>query len=533
MNRFYFLFILLFLAGASFAQPNFHFELEPIEIDQLGGLQSYAFTQHEGKWLIIGGRLDGLHRRQPWATFDEAGNNTNLIVVDPVSKQKWEASTDQLPAVIAQQLSSTNLQYEEQGAYLYLLGGYGFSNLAGDHITYPNLTAVDIEGTIQAIINGQDLNPFFRQITDQKMAVTGGVLLRMDDIFYLIGGQRFDGAYNPMDHPTFTQTYTEAVRRFTINDDGQNISINHLPEWNDPENLHRRDLNVLPQILPDGTEGITAFSGVFKEPNDLPFLDCVNITEAGYAVQDDFLQYFNHYHCAHIPLFSESDNAMHSVFFGGMAQYFMQNGVLMQDDNVPFVKTIAGVSRLADGSMAEYLFPNEMPGLLGSGAEFIVADDIPAFANDVIKMDDLPDNSIIGYIYGGINSSAENIFWINDGTQSTASSQIYQVRFMREETSSLYDPANYQSGKMAASIHPNPNTGTFQITLHLGYKSPINLQATDLAGKPLYEAVYPSGNLILGNNLLEVKLPDSLAAQVIVIKLESKREQLSKKVIIE
>ena len=56
----------------------FQIHLETISIDGLGGLQAYAFGQHDGKWLIVGGRLDGLHRRQPFAAFDVAGNNNQL-----------------------------------------------------------------------------------------------------------------------------------------------------------------------------------------------------------------------------------------------------------------------------------------------------------------------------------------------------------------------------------------------------------------------------------------------------------------------
>ena len=50
----------------------FNINIEPLNITGLGGLQAYAFGQHNGKWLIIGGRLDGLHRRQPFAAFDKA-----------------------------------------------------------------------------------------------------------------------------------------------------------------------------------------------------------------------------------------------------------------------------------------------------------------------------------------------------------------------------------------------------------------------------------------------------------------------------
>ena len=60
----------------------FEIRIEPIAIEGLGGLQSFAVGQANGKWLLIGGRLDGLHRRQPWAAFDNAGHNTQMIVVD-------------------------------------------------------------------------------------------------------------------------------------------------------------------------------------------------------------------------------------------------------------------------------------------------------------------------------------------------------------------------------------------------------------------------------------------------------------------
>ncbi|MDD3665963.1 MAG: hypothetical protein PHQ65_11910, partial [Bacteroidales bacterium] len=60
-----------------------------MNIPELGGLQAYAFGQHDNKWLVVGGRLDGLHRRQPFADFSVEGNNNQLIVVDPVNLQKW------------------------------------------------------------------------------------------------------------------------------------------------------------------------------------------------------------------------------------------------------------------------------------------------------------------------------------------------------------------------------------------------------------------------------------------------------------
>jgi hypothetical protein len=84
---------------------------------------------------------------------------------------------------------------------------------------------------------------------------------------------------------------------------------------------------------------------------------------------------------------------MHNVFFGGMAQYYDDNGTLVRDDNIPFVKTIARVTRDANGIMTEYKLPIEMPSLLGTGAEFIPNKNIPHFNNEVIKLDEIKDTA--------------------------------------------------------------------------------------------------------------------------------------------
>jgi hypothetical protein len=123
---------------------------------------------------------------------------------------------------------------------------------------------------------------------------------------------------------------------------------------------------------------------------------------------------------------------MHNLFFGGISQYNDSAGILLQNNDVPFVKTIARVTRDFIGKMAEYKLPVEMPSFLGAGSEFIPVENLPVYGNDVIKLDDLnADSTLIGYIYGGINSTSPNIFWLNDGTQSIASSHIFKVFILK------------------------------------------------------------------------------------------------------
>lgn len=531
------LFFLLFLLISNIAQSQvtpFSVAIVPMEIEELGGLQSFAWGQDQGKWLIIGGRLDGLHRRQPWAAFDEAGHNIEIIVVDPVSQEKWSAPLTDLSVGMQEQLSATNMEFYQDGDFLYVIGGYGFSGTEGDHTTYSNLCAIDVAGAIDAIISGESITPNFRQIEDDSFAVTGGYLHKIYDTYYLVGGQKFLGRYNPMGPdfgPGFVQEYTDAIRKFTISDDGETIVINHLEEIIDAENLHRRDYNVIPQIMPSGEHGVTAFSGVFRTDIDLPFLNAVNIDSNGYAVNEDFTQYYNHYHCAHVPLYSESNNEMHTLFFGGIAQYYDSLGVLVQDNNVPFVNTIARVSRYADGEMAEFKLPVEMPALLGAGSEFIPITTVPQYSNAVFDLDEFTeDSTLVGYIYGGISSSAANIFFINTGVESVASSQIFKVYILSDTALSIDELNDQSTGSLKMMVYPNPNNGVFTVDYYLTQSSEVTITLFDAAGKVIEEQRYD--NSPAGSNKFEKKIRGLVNGGIYFLTIETSYETATQKVII-
>lgn len=530
-----FLFLGMLISSKATAQAPFTITIEPIAITGLGGLQSYAYGQHDGKWLIVGGRLDGLHRRQPWAAFDEAGNNNQIIVVDPMTQEKWSTSLTSLPTTIQEQLSATNMNFHQAGDYLYCIGGYGFSRTLNNHTTYSNLTAINVSKVIKAVIDGTSITPYFRQINDSKFQVTGGHLNKINDKYYLLGGQKFIGRYNPMGPghgPGFLQEYTNAIRVFSIIDDGTIITISHLPSYTDSDNLHRRDYNAVAQIMPNGQEGITMFSGVFQETVDLPFLNSVNIDSTGYTANNTFQQYYNHYHCAVIPLYSTIENKMHTVFFGGIAQFYDEDGTLVQDNNVPFVKTIARVTRNSQGQMAEYKLPIEMPALMGAGAEFIPIPNIPQFDNEVFKLDDITEErTLIGYIYGGISSSAENIFFTNDGTQSSASSQIFTV-FLTKNVILSVDKLNQQpKGTLNMLVYPNPNTGDFTIKYNLIKSGDVKISVFDIHGKLLDEELIE--NQAPGEKSISKKITGIAKGVVYFIQLETEHEKFTQKLITE
>ncbi len=539
MRFLFFIFTFVLLNNCIFGQtPPFNLYLEPVTIDGLEELQSYAFGQHDGKWLIVGGRTDGLHRRQPFAAFEIAGHNNQLIVIDPIAQQKWTAPLSSLPAAIQEQLSSTNMQYYQEGDYLYCVGGYGYSPTIDDHTTYSFLTAIKISDVIGAIINNTDFTSYFRQLTDPAFQVTGGRLHKIYDTYYLLGGQKFIGRYNPMGPthgPGFVQEYTNAIRRFTLADDGTAITISHLPPYTDSLNLHRRDYNAEPQILPNGQEGITMFSGVFQPAEELPFLPFLNsvtVDSSGYTTNNDFQQFYNHYHCPTLPLYSEINNEMHTVFFGGIAQYYDSLSVLVQDNNVPFVKTIARVTRDANGNMAEYKLPIEMPALMGAGAAFIPNKDIAHYSNDVIRLDQITaDSTLVGYIYGGISSTQPNVFWINTGVESHASSQIFRVYLTTNTALAAIHDLNEQSNNtLKMQVYPNPNNGDFIVKFTLAQKTNAKISLYNIKGKKIDELVLD--NLNIGENKYQKKIKNLYKGGVYIVTLETPYEKTRQKIIV-
>lgn len=474
--------ILPSLSIVSFSQISF--DLKPVDLPNFPGIQSYVVGQDAGKWLILGGRTEGLHKRRPFEAFLASGNNNRIYVIDIESKEVWSKDLTELPVAMQEQLQSTNMEFAQKGNELFIIGGYAFSNTAGGHITFPYLTVIDVPELISDIISNDSIIDNFIQLKDERMAVTGGNLEILDDRFYLVGGHRFDGAYNPMgpDHgPGFSQEYTNAIRGFTVERNGNELLIENYENQYDETNLHRRDYNLIPQIYPDGTSGFTIFSGVFQHQVDLPFLNTIDITAEGYSVNNDFSQYLSHYHSAHVPFFSESENKMTTVFFGGISQYFLdtQNN-LIKDDDVPFVKTISSVTREADGSMNEIKI-GEMPGLLGASAEFILHPSITANNERIILLDELPadESVLIGYVVGGIESQVANSFFSNSDGLSKASPTIFEVFYKKDNSSGTKVVGTKNSLKLLPFPNPADDTLTLKFTTPTAGNVYFSLQNAD------------------------------------------------------
>jgi hypothetical protein len=426
-----FLFLLLLLHLQTNAQQPINVTLKTIQLKEMPGLQSFAAAQYQGKWVLIGGRTDGLHMKQPFAAFDPVHNNTDIVVVDFLNKKVFRSSVLSLPRPLSEQLQSSNMEFVQRGELLYLFGGYGYSTSQKKFLTHPRVTVIRLSLLIEAVLKNRTIEPCVYSMEDERMAVTGGGAGFLNNRFYIIGGQKFTGRYNPHgpDHgPGFLQEYTNEIRSFQLELKEKSIHVQNFKALRDEAELHRRDYNLVPQIFPSGKQGFTVFSGVFQYKENLPWLHPVDIFETSYLPNKQFEQLYNHYHSAHLPIYSRQQNQMHTLFFGGIAKFYREKGIIKEDTEVPFVNTISQVSRLANGAMQEQALDVTMPGLLGSSAWFVIYEQQPQFESGILDWDALAKGEqLVGFIVGGISSSAPNIFWPNTGDQSTASASIIAV----------------------------------------------------------------------------------------------------------
>lgn len=480
----------LFISVLAKAQDSFNYSisLNPKVVLGLPGLHSYVFAQHDNKWLIIGGRRDGIHARQPFNAFPENQNNLDVFVVDVETEEMWSSTLNTLPTGIKEQLQSTNMNFYQSTDTLYIIGGYSYASSVADHITHPKLTSCLVSSTIDAIITGNSIVPFFQQITDDIFANTGGQMGKIGDHFYLIGGHRFDGRYNPMGNPTFVQEYKTMIQKFKLHNASGNLNYSEYSNVIDPIHLRRRDYNLVPQIFPDGSEGYMVSSGVFQINADLPFLYPVDIDANGYTPQTSFNQFLSHYHGAKTSIYDEVANETHMLFYGGMSQYYYNNGQLIQDNNVPFVKTISRVTRYANGELQEFQLPIEMPGLKGAGSEFIPNKSLAYTPMKVLKINDVVGDSIlIGHIYGGIQTEILNPFANNQTNQTSADASIYEVWLIRNESLDTEEINGINPHNV--HIYPNPvkNKLTLQVNGENIQKAHYFITSTD--GKMIQHGV--------------------------------------------
>lgn len=505
MRHLFYLALFIISSFYSSAQDTFNYSihLEEVEIDGFPGIHSYAYGQIDDVIIILGGRRDGIHARHPFAAFPRAFSNDDIILLDLKNKSWQSKALESLPTNIAEQLSATNINFHQDGDNLILIGGYGYSASRNDHLTYPYLTVVDLRGLKEAILTDKNINPYFRQVTDVRFAVTGGHLGKLEKTFLLIGGHRFDGRYNPMGGPSFTQAYTNQIRKFQIDMSSAPLEWTEIDPIIDPIHLHRRDYNLVPMIYENNQNGYLISSGVFQLTADLPFLYPVEIFPDSIAPQTSFNQYLSNYHGAMVSLHESSSGSMHIFFFGGISQFYFEGDSLIQDNLVPFVSTISRVTRTSEGAYEEFKLDKEMPGLLAASAEFVINPDVPQTPHGVISLDAFQDRDsiLLGHIVGGINSPERNPFSNNRTQVTRADHSIRAVYLVKEIINQYKEVDGYHD--ITLQIFPNPTSSQIKIKYQLYKDSRVEYLITNTLGK-----IVQAGDLYgdKGENIYDIPL---------------------------
>ena len=476
----------LFFVQSICAQYAYDVSFDTMSINGLPGLHSFASAQYDGKWLLIGGRLDGLHPK--FGGFEATNANKNIYVVQPENGQVWTKNTSELSDTLREQLQSSNMEYAQFGNWMCFAGGYGQSSIAQTHITYPYLTLINIPDLIEAVITNDSLLPHIQQIPDTFFAVAGGQLQYIADTFYLVGGHKFEGIYSANSGGNLLQTYTDGIRKFTLQQpDSTNWTVSSKNIVTDQLSFHRRDFNMTPTIFAQNKPGLLAFSGVFQPISALlPFFNIVEIDTAGHHAVEGFNQLLANYHCAKFPMYESEADQMHTLFFGGMSKYSLNdNDSLVSDNRIPFVRTASRVTRRPDGQYEEHAFDAKLPYFTGTSADFLWANNLPMLPNTILDADALPEGQqLIGYIVGGIVTpeTQTNPFISNVAGITSANPQLIRVYLHKNVLSETLAPIS-QRYDLQLDANPNPANTQWQIGIELTEQNQVVWILQNTAGQ--------------------------------------------------
>lgn len=503
------------------SEVPFSLSIEPIEGTYITGTHSSAFAKSGDKWLIIGGRLNGLHGLNSNDGFPPEFANEYIIVLDTTTWTESVASINQLPTSIADPLRSTNMEFIQLGSYLYMLGGYGRDNVAGIFVTFPKLTAIHVDSIINAVLNGESIVPHVRQITDDRFQVCGGELGIIGQELYLLFGHNFGGRYTDPPTPIFTQTYTDRVSKFTLLDDGTTLTPESFVDFIDTNYFHRRDLNVGPIVKPNGEYALKAYSGVFQKTRNLPLRETITITQDTNEINTSYEQVMSHYNCAMIPIYDSLTKKMYTTFLGGMSLYnfIPATNEVIYDSLIPFISDITTMTTHPNGEMEETIMSTQLPGLLGSNAKFVLNTEISHFSNEVINIRGLQNSkTLIGYLYGGIRAEAANL------GASQANEIIYRIFLTANNTNSLF---NSEKNFGEVLLYPVPTSGIINVDFQI--KNPMQISSALFDMNNMKVREFPQHYLVQGSQNLKLTT-ENISNGFYYIEIKSETSIVRKKV---
>ncbi|OGN62179.1 MAG: hypothetical protein A3F09_02815 [Chlamydiae bacterium RIFCSPHIGHO2_12_FULL_49_11] len=424
--------------------------MEAASFTLASGVHSYVRAVYDGKWILIGGRTNGLHGFQDSGNFPASSQNDLVQVVDPSTGTVWSRLlTDPSSGLTPEQIYTLNVtaaQGFQDSDMLYMIGGYGYDPGRNENSTKSTLSVIRLPGLIKWVMNTDPSETFannLRQTTHPLLKVAGGHLTRVNKHkpVLLIFGQDFDGNYLVSSNGA----YTQQVRAFHVIDNGKSLYIKPCPIEAPNANYRRRDFPVGPIISQNGKAldpSVVVWAGVFTTIGDGYWTVPVSILPHGVTAMADpngsttFRQGMNIYNAATSGLFSKSERAMYQIFFGGISYVTVSDSMFSTDSEFPFINTVTATRIDKSGSVTQHLlssfptilqttvFPGQ-PFLFGAEAWFFPASGVQLFPSGVISLDDLGAGPVVvGYVVGGIQSRVPNT---SSMSESAASAFVFRV----------------------------------------------------------------------------------------------------------
>ena len=412
-----------FFCQSMIAQEDFQLEIESIDIYGLPSLHSYAHAHWDNKWLILGGQTS-----EDWE-FSHA--NLEIYVVDPIENQIWtmpsEYLYDQVKSI--EQLTSCFSQFYQEGNQLYMLGGYGYSPEIEGYYAFPHLTILNVEEVISHII-AQEYKiaaTYFTQIEDDQFSVMDGLLTKIENTFYLIGGIEFYGFFDEED-PSYMKMPRKEVLSFKLHKQkGNQYTIESIGNIDYTAEFEELFSTSVPQIFKNEKEGFSIISN--EEVDGEEYTSWMDVFKVGYSKSWQRNKKMPHYHSTIIPLYDKREKVMHTLFLNGCSDFSCSEdevyGSLEKIDSLFIFSQSEKASIMKEKAIMPYTS-------YGKDAQFILNDNTPQYKNGVIKLHKLPKGKThVGYIFGG--SSTANPMINNDGSLiAISNSQLFKVSIIKQ-----------------------------------------------------------------------------------------------------
>lgn len=222
--------------------PPRAYELYPTLEDMYG----YAVGKYKDYLLIFGGSI----RSEADEKYANDFPNLDILMIDFRRNRAAAYTSGNLDGLLRDQISSTGMAYHQDGNTLYLLGGYGFSESNYQFITFPYLTAIDLQATVEALLDGKNPVANFFQICDERMAIFDATMDYDGEEFFLINGKSAYKLEPFSDTPVYVEEpFTGQARSFRLKGAKESLEISQFQTWYDLEGFRDYYGPLLPESI--------------------------------------------------------------------------------------------------------------------------------------------------------------------------------------------------------------------------------------------------------------------------------------------